>query len=67
MASTCSPCWFWKDIRAPLVTVFSEPSIHWDVKSGGSPGQRQAKVPGCAVARSAGGVVGSVGVKVSGR
>ncbi len=67
MASTCRPCWFWKDIRAALVMTFSDPSLHWEVKSGGRPGQRQAKAPGCEVARSAGGVVGSVGVNDSGR
>ena len=65
MASTCRPCWFWKDIRAALVITFSEPSTHCEVKSGGRPAHRHANEPGWAVAASAGDGATAVGSRGS--
>jgi hypothetical protein len=64
--STVSPFWFSKVITAALVITFSLPSVHSEVRSGGSVVHLQAKVPGWAVAAPLGGRL-PVAVKVSGR
>lgn len=65
--SAARPCWFSKAITAPLVMTFSDPSVHWEVRSGGVPGQRQLNIPGWAVAASIGEGSAPAEVKDSGR